>query len=139
MKFTEGLFKIPVKLYDRFSIVKNILEEEKNLETLERPLPDDWVRGYKCIPASDIIGYGDWFSPDRKTGEVAEEGFDSTIVHTKSFGDLECTWKLERFEDELNKFVEGYEKGIEAVVSDLFKEKEARNEKEKRKNRWLGW
>lgn len=139
MKFTDGLFKLPVKLYDGFSVYKNIKKEELELESLDRPLPDDWVEGYMHIPATDILGYSDCFSPDRGTEEVAKSGFDLTLVYTKTFGNLECTWTRKRFEEELNKFVEGYEKGIEAVVSDLFKEKELRNEKEKRKFRWLGW
>lgn len=142
MKFTDGLFKFPVKVYDTFSIIKNIKEEQEKFDELERPLMDDWVRGYIAIPINDIKGYGDAFSPEFKTGEVAEKGFDLTLVYTDRFGQLECTWKMAKFEEELNAFAAKYERGITDMVEDVFKEKELeinRKQAEKRKRRWFKW
>lgn len=105
MKYTEGLFKIPIKIY----------REKGNL--------DNWVRGFIAVPADSIVGYRDDYDPDRTPEEVANKGFDGLIVYTTTFGNLECTWKMERFESELDVFIGKYEKGIEKLVSDMFEEK----------------
>lgn len=139
MKFTEGMFKFPVKVYDTFALLKNIKEEQDNFENLDRPLADDWVEGWMTMPIGEIKGYVEAFSPELKTGEVAKKGFDLTLVYTVSFGQLESTWKLERFEKELNSYAERYEKGIEALVENVFKEKELQVEREIAKNNKRRW
>lgn len=113
MKYTEGLFKIPIKIYC----------EKNNL--------DNWVRGYIAVPADSIVGYRDDFNPERTPKEVADKGFDGLIVYTTTFGNLECTWKMEKFESELDIFIGKYEKGIEKLVSDMFEEKSSTTSKKK--------
>ncbi len=143
MKFTDGMFKFPIKVYDTFSLLKNIKEEQEKFEELDRPLADDWVEGWMTMPIGEIKGYVDAFSPEYKTGEVAKKGFDLTLVYTVSFGQLECTWTINRFEKELNSFAERYEKGIASIVEDAFREKELEIDRKiadsKKKKGWKLW
>lgn len=124
MEFTDGLFSFPTKVYDTFSVMKNFKEEVENMEELEGPLPDDWVEGDMYWPITDIQGFSDEFSSQRKTGEVAKEGFDMTTIYTKSGKMFECLWPAKRLKQELNEFANKYQKGIENMVTDAFKEKE---------------
>lgn len=139
MKFTEGLFRMPIKIYDKFAMYKNMKQEELTLDKLDRPLPDDWVRGYVHIPIDEVVGFQDHFSPERKVEEVAEKGFDLTIVYTKSLGRFECTWRRERFEEELNKSAKSYEDGIEKLVESAFAEKELMQPEKKKRSFWSKW
>lgn len=110
MKYTERFFRFPVRIYDGFSVHKAILVEEKKLnespENVDRPETPDWVMGYARIPSSEIRYWMDYYSEGRETGDVAKEGFDLTLVETRNLGKFECTWKRERFEEELNNFYE---------------------------------
>ena|SRR5687767_12446927 len=139
MKFTEGVFSFPTKVYDTFSVIKNVKEESERFDELDAPLPDDWVEGRMKWPITDIRGWKDDFSSDRKTGDVAKEGFDLTIIFTHSgHGPFECLWTMDRLEKELDAFAEKYEKGIEKIVTDAFKEKEFEAEQRKAtvKKKW---
>lgn len=108
MTYTDRYFKFPVKIYDGFSVQKAIMIEDKkfndNPESIDKPELPDWVVGYARIPLKEIQCWIDYFSEGRETSEVAKEGFDLTMVETKSLGKFECMWKREKFEEELNKF-----------------------------------
>lgn len=110
MKFTDRWFKIPVRVYDGFSVHKAIMLEDKKLfenpEEIEKPEIPDWVKGYARIPLEEITSWIDYYSEGRETSEVATEGFDLTLVETKNLGKFECTWKRDKFEEELNKYAD---------------------------------
>ncbi len=108
MKYTDKWFKFPVRIYDGFSVHKAILIEDKKLsdnpEEVERPEEVDWVQGFARIPLYEIASWIDYYSEGRETSDVANEGFDLTMVETKTLGKYECVWKRQKFEEELNKF-----------------------------------
>lgn len=132
MTFSEGLFKFPIKVYDAFSVTKAIAKEDKKLDAalsseiddLE-PEPTDWVKGYIRIPVQEIKAWTDIFSDGENVKEIADKGFSETMVITKSLGNHCCLWPREKFEKELDAFVERYEKGIKTIVEEAFSEKKA--------------
>lgn len=108
-KFTEEFFSFPIKVYDGFSLKKAMEEEEK--ETAEGPVPIDWVGGWARIPAKDLgrIMWHDGFSRERSVKEVAEQGFDLTIVVSDIHGEFVCTWGRKKFEAKIDEFMEKWE------------------------------
>ena len=84
MKYSEGMFSFPIKVYDGFSVRKNIRKEEMLIDDLEAPLEDDWVRGSMKLPLKEIKAWLDFFSEGRKVEDVAENGFDHTLVMTET-------------------------------------------------------
>lgn len=131
MKFSEGLFKFPIKVYDTLSVTKAILREDLKFKELstEEEIDNfeedelDWVRGYARIPINEIKGWTDVFAEGKNVKEVAEEGFEETMVITKTMGNFECLWKMEKFEVEIDRFAEMYTRGIESLVDTAMKEK----------------
>lgn len=119
MKYTDTLFSFPVKIYDGFSVRKNIKREELIMDDLDAPLPDDWVEGVAEVPLKEIQGYVDHYSAGRKVEEVAKEGFDSLRVMTFTMGDFVCTLTRKQFKERLNSFAEKYEKLIEELADEI--------------------
>lgn len=105
-KFTEDFFSFPIKVYDGFSLKKALEEEDK--DTAEAPVPIDWVMGWVKIPAKDLgrIMWHDGFSRERNVKDVAEDGFDLTIVVSDVYGEFVCTWGRKKFEGKLDEFME---------------------------------
>lgn len=108
--YTKKYFKIPIRVYDEFSVQKSLMLEAKrfqeDVESLDSPEYPDWVEGSIRVPVDEIIFWQDFYPEGTPPEEVAKKGFDMTLIGTKTIGRLECTWKMRRFEDELNKFVE---------------------------------
>lgn len=109
MKFTDGLFEFPVRIYDGFSVRKAIKDEE----TTDIPQNADWVLGYAEIPINEYEGCHDYFDRGRSVQEVATEGFDGTIIMTKHMGDFISVWDRKKFRDRINAFAEEYLKKVE--------------------------
>jgi len=105
-KFTEEFFSFPMKIYDGFSVKKAMEQEDK--DTTEEPVPIDWITGWVRIPARDLhkLMWHDGFSRERKVEEVAEGGFDLTIVVSDMYGEFVCTWPRKKFEAKLDEFME---------------------------------
>lgn len=99
--YTDLFFEMPIKVYDGFSL-KKVQEEE---ETSNEPVEAAWVTGKVRLPYTDILSWYDGFSKGRDPKDVVENGFDFTIVETRSMGDYVCIWKKERFEAKLNEHV----------------------------------
>lgn len=110
MKYTDKYFKFPIRVYDGFSVQKAMLIEDKKLmenpEAAEKPEVPDWVLGYAKVPVEQILCWVDYFSEGRETSDVAQKGFDLTLIETRNLGKFECVWVRTKFEDELNKFCE---------------------------------
>jgi hypothetical protein len=108
-RFTDDYFLFPIKVYDGFSLKKAMEEEEK--DTTEGPVPIDWVSGWARLPAKDLykIMWHDGFSRERSVEEVAENGFDLTIIVSDYHGEFVCTWPRKKFEEKLNDFMEKWE------------------------------
>jgi len=110
MKYTDKWFKFPIRVYDGFSVHKALLIEDKKMmedpESIEKPETPDWVMGYAKVPVDQILGWVDYFSEGRETSDVAKEGFDLTLIETKSLGKFECLWLRAKFEEELDRFCE---------------------------------
>ena len=108
-KFTDDFFMFPIKVYDGFSLKKALEAEDK--ETTEGPLAIDWVMGYARIPAKDLsrMMWHDGFSRERSVEDVANNGFDLTIVVSDMHGEFVSTWPRKRFEEKINEFMEKWE------------------------------
>jgi hypothetical protein len=138
MNFTEGTFEFPVRIYDGFSIRQAMKKEE----TLEVPQDGDWAQGIVGIPLNEYHGYYEYFEPGRDLSTIDEEGFDGVIVMTKSLGDFMCTWPLEKFKKELNKFANEYTDKVENLVNEELAKKAEFNvvgllaKEEKKKRSW---
>lgn len=105
-KFTEEFFMFPIKIYDGFSLKKAMKEEDS--EDTKGPVPIDWIVGHVRIPAKDLpkIMWHDGFSREKSVEEVAEKGFDLTIVMSDIYGEFVCTWPRKKFEVRLDEFME---------------------------------
>lgn len=109
MKFTEGYFAFPIKIYDGSSLGK----AQKLEDIIDIPTTADWIAGMVKLPGREFIEnrifWHDGFSRDRGVEEVASEGFDLTVVCTDLYGDFTCTWDRKKFEEKLNEFIAKYE------------------------------
>jgi hypothetical protein len=106
MKYTDKFFKMPIKMYDRWEMVKAELKEEAQLMTdpeLAQQEDAAWVPCMSYILPEDIIGYDENFS--READLANTELPDMTIVQTKT-ASYPCLWKLSKFEQKLNEFME---------------------------------
>lgn len=108
-KFTDDFFTFPIKVYDGFSLKKAMEEEDK--DATEAPVPIDWVAGWVKLPVRDLpkMMWHDGFSRERSVKDVAEQGFDLTIVVTDVYGDFVCTWPKKKFEAKLDEFMSKYQ------------------------------
>ena len=108
-KFTDDFFAFPIKVYDGFSL-KKAMDEEDKVGT-EAPVPIDWVAGWVRIPVKDLpkMMWHEGFSRERSVKDVAEEGFDLTIVITDSYGEFVSTWPRKKFEAKLDDFMAKYQ------------------------------
>lgn len=134
MKYTDGLFSFPIRVYDGFSIRKAIKREED----IDMPVDGDWVAGMARIPFAEIKGLIDYFSVGRTPEEVASEGFDCCLVLTNSFGDFIATLPMKEFEQKLNSFADKYEKQIRELVEEEMKEKSVSTPPPRRRKKFLG-
>lgn len=140
MKYSEGLFKFPIRIYDHVSLAKTILKEEKKLrdvideDDIDELIPEDtdWALGYARIPIKEIKAWMDSFPDGKNPKVVAEEGFEETSVLTHTLGDFLCLWNMEKFEKELDTFVERYTAGIDKMVETAFEEKRAATPQKKK-------
>lgn len=130
MTFSEGLFKFPIKVYDAFSVAKAIAKEDKKFDAAIadeiddiEPEETDWVLGYIRIPLQEIKAWTDIFSDGKSVKQIADTGFEETMVITKTLGNHCCLWPRKKFEEEVDKFAEKYEKGIQDMVEEAFSEK----------------
>ncbi len=148
MKFSEGLFEFPVRVYDSFSVTKSILKENQRIQDskdgddIDDILPEeaDWVLGHAKIPIEEIKAWTDVFKEGSSVKEIAEKGFQETLIITKTLGNFECMWSMRKFEKEADEFVERYTKGIEDMVDKAIQLKRQENEyREKKKRKFLGF
>ena len=109
MKYSDRFFKIPVRIYDRFSYLQS-LEEEK---ATNQPTEGDWVAGYARIPLREISSWNDYYDSKQGVEGVMQEGFKYTLVFTHNEGTLISIWDRKTFEDKMDEYaskVEKYEK-----------------------------
>lgn len=95
MKYTEKFFSFPIRV-SKISFKKD--------ENEELDMDMEWVSGKARIPFSEILGWYDSFSDERDVKDVAELGFDITILETKSMGEFTVNLPREKFEKLLNNF-----------------------------------
>lgn len=109
MGFIDEFFVFPIKIYDGYSLKRAMREEEDNESS--GPVPIDWIVGHVRMPGKDLhrIIWHDGFSRERKVEEVAEKGFDLTIVTSDVHGEFVCTWPRKKFEAKLDEFMEKFD------------------------------
>jgi hypothetical protein len=106
MKYTDKFFRIPVKMYDNWEMIKAELKEEAQLmidPELAQQEDAHWVACMSYILPEDIIGYDENFS--RETDLNSTSVPDMTIIQTKT-ASYPCLWKVSKFEQKLNEFME---------------------------------
>lgn len=110
MSYTDRFFEFPIRIYDGFSLEKAWRREDEKLRTsledIDEPEKGDWVKGKVRLPHKEIICWMDHFEEGTPVSDVSDKGFEMTLVLTKKLGTFECMWKKERFEQELNKFID---------------------------------
>lgn len=121
VKFTDGFFTFPVRIYDTSQMEKNAKREDLTNEVF----PTDWIRGYADIPLNEIKGVFDFYSRGRTVEEVDEQGFDGAMVSTNSMGEFITTWNREKFKAELNSFANKYQNILEGFVQEEMAKKQA--------------
>lgn len=119
MKYTDGLFEFPVRIYDGLSLRKALKQEED----MEIPIDGDWVEGSVEIPFGEIKGLIDYFSKGRSLEDVYKDGFDCCLVMTMNFGDYICLLPKKEFKRRLNEFASKYSMDIEEMVEERMAEK----------------
>lgn len=107
MKYTDLFFEFPVRIYDRFSVMRSY-EKEKDLD-----IPDEgrYAPGWHKLPYSEITQWMDFFDSEKGVEGVEEEGFTETLVFTKE-ETFVCTLPRWEFEKLLNAHVDKIEKDI---------------------------
>lgn len=115
MNYTDDLFPLPIRVYDQFSIRK----ADKREEDLDQPTSPDWVAGVVDIPLEEVVGFGDFFDSGRAAEDIADEGFDGTIVFTRSMGEFTCILQRKELKRRLNEFSK---KLLEMAMKDLSQE-----------------
>lgn len=107
MKYTENFFKFPIRV-SKYEYKKEEGDDEPSLTS-------EWVRGIARLPLEEIVSWYDAFSEERDVKDVAENGFDITILETRSLGEFIVNMKREKFEDLLNKFAQKKDKNEEEI------------------------
>lgn len=120
MKYTDGLFEFPIRVYDGLSLKKAIKQEED----MEIPRDGEWVEGTAEVPFNEIKGMIDYFSKGRPIEEVYNEGFDCCIIMTNSFGDFICNLPKKLLKERLNTFAEKYTSQVEELVEEEMENKQ---------------
>ena len=109
MKLTEAHFKFPIRMFDPHSAAK--AEKSFHSEFVSKD-KIEYVIGTASIPYEQIThaSWHDSYMPHREVENVKEHGCDSTMVYTPTMGSYMCAWKLPKFEQELNAYIERIEK-----------------------------
>lgn len=102
MYYTEGFFRVPIRIYDRYSMIKAD-DIEKNEDA---PAEGDWIAGYIKIKPSDIDWWSDYYDSVQGVEGVKESGFHYTMVMTIKGDHFISVWDRKDFESNLNTFVE---------------------------------
>jgi len=118
MKYSERFFKFPIRIYDRFSIMKSE-EIEKSTDT---PHEGEWLQGFTRIPYNQITSWHDFYDSVQGVDGAREDGFEATLVYTQTEGTFICTLDRETFEQSLNEFVEKYDAWVQSRVDQLNKD-----------------
>lgn len=104
MEYTDNFIKIPIRIYDRFS-VERAENEEKTTNT---PMDGDWIMGSLSLKPQDIDWYSDYYDSTQGVAGVREEGFHNTLIITLKGDYFICMWNKAKFEDKLNSFVKKF-------------------------------
>lgn len=119
-KYSDRYFKIPVKIC-KLDDVEQFLKD-KELGAVEEDEDVDFAIGYVRLDPFGIVDWFDSFSPSRSISDVRKNGFDCTRIISKSGEVYDCMWDRTRFEDRLNKFVEGLETELEEEIKRMGEE-----------------
>lgn len=131
MKFTNGMFEFPIRIYDGFS-VRRALKREEEIDVAQDM---EWAAGYAEIPLDEYNGCRDFFDSGRDVKDVSKGDFDGTLVMTKTLGDFICIWSRNKLKDKLNSFADTYIDDIEKFVESELSEKPP----PVKKNKWFNW
>lgn len=119
MKYIDTFFKIPVRIYEGADFKRD--------EILDKELPPVTPKiGVKRLRHDDIVGWQDMAFREApqydKEGNLLTDAFPCTVVHTQTH-DILCHWPRKKFEQELELYVEKYEKWAEEMAKDALAER----------------
>lgn len=120
MKYTDTYFKIPVRMY-----------EGSDFTSLTPGAPIRATIAAKALIHTDITGWQEMSFREvdqfDKDGNLIVQEFPCTLVNTSTH-DFLCHWPRKKFEEELNKYAEKYDKMMvehtEKIVTEAFKAEE---------------
>lgn len=104
--FTKHFFSVPIRVYN--GVDYRMAEETERLTGV--PADPEWATGWARLHRSMFeagrLYWYEGFSRNRTVEDVAEDGFDLTIICTQDYGEFVCTWEKREFEKRLNEFME---------------------------------
>lgn len=110
----KKFFKIPIKVYDLYSLMNVEVEEDKMAHAnqgLLEPIPVAFSLAEKaCIP-EDIIAYVQGANKGQTLEDVEKEGFQCTVITIREGEETavyECLWPIKKFEEKLNERMQAY-------------------------------
>src|SRR5690242_7946293 len=117
MKFTECFFQFPTRIYDGFDMEKARKEEELQGQSID----SFWMPGTCRIKHTDIVGWFDSFSRGKDKDDIEKDGCDITVVETLTLGPIACRWRKDKFERELDAFVEKFNAAADKEYEEALK------------------
>lgn len=122
---SDEYFKFPIRVYDPNYDIEG---GEEYLRLHGHRPKRLYVIGYTKVKVQDIVSWEDTFSKYTPIEKVQDKGSMLTLVITRD-NEYFCSWTRERFEEALNKFVEGIEDSIE---QEIMQERQEQMEEEKK-------
>jgi hypothetical protein len=113
MKYTDGYFKFPIRVYDPISVRDAYHREEKEGEIVD----GNWLLGFKRVHPDDIESWEDTFTRDILPLNEESE-CNATVVVIKGEGEIMCTWNRKKFEEKLDAFHDAFDQEIRRMVED---------------------
>ena len=98
----DFFFEFPVRIFDPISAKRATKKLDSEFEGKQEI---EYVKGYARIGMGEIKAWNDCYLPHREVRDVEENGFDGTLVMTKTLGDFVCSWSRLRFEENYGKWL----------------------------------
>lgn len=100
--FSDNFLHLPVRVY-RYKDMVEAFERDEDFDT---DTPVEFSVGRMALPISEVVSYMDYCEKGTTIKQLNEEGFDSTMVETKTLGKIECALPFVDFERRINEFYE---------------------------------
>lgn len=111
MKYTDKLFRFPIRLADEAQIMDMGQRMSKGEDVSHEIV--DTIDSYTRLPIiQGDLCWHEAFPPETDFKDLMKEGLQTTLVTSEKFGDFMCSWNMKKFEEELNKHMEKVDNSI---------------------------